>query len=133
MKTKDQHINFSGLEEFKSEDIVCMCPLTGVIDVISKKWALFIISTLGNKGKMRYSEIAKNFPVRPKGLTAILRDLEKNKLIRREVYPSVPLRVEYSLTKKGEELRELVIPLLKWAASNSTDGSATCPILNPKK
>lgn len=133
MKTKDQHVDSRGLEEFKSEDIVCMCPFTGVIDMISKKWALFVINTLGNKGKMRYSEIAKNFPVRPKGLTAILRGLEKNKLVRREVYPSVPLRVEYSLTKKGEELRELVIPLLKWTASNSAAGSAGCPILNPKK
>ncbi len=65
-------------------------------------------------------------------LTATLKELEKAGLIKRDVYPEVPLRVEYDLTKEGIELRQAIIPLLRWVASKSETESNSCPILNPK-
>lgn len=131
MESKD--IDFSGMEDSKQESITCICPLEGMIDIISKKWALLVINALGNKGKLRYARIAEELKgIRPKTLTAILRELETTGLIKREVYAEVPPRVEYSLTKDGADLRQAIIPLLRWAASKSKTNTDTCPILKPK-
>lgn len=132
MQMESKDIDFTGLEVSKQE-IICMCPFEGMIDIISKKWALLVIGVLGNKGKLRYSRIEEELRgIRPKTLTTILRELEKSGLIKRKVYAEIPPRVEYSLTKDGAELRQAVIPLLKWAASKSKKNTDTCPILKPK-
>ncbi len=125
-------IDYSGLQVSK-QDIICMCPLEGTIDVISKKWALLVIGILGNKGTTRFARIEEDLKgIRPKALTGVLRDLQKTGIIKRKAYPEVPPRVEYSLTKNGYELRKAIIPLLKWAASNSSTRQDVCPILKPK-
>ena len=125
-------INYSGLEVSKHE-IICMCPFEGTIDIITKKWALLVIGVLGNKGTTRYGMIEEELKgIRPKALTIVLRDLEKVGIVKRKAYPEVPPRVEYNLTKNGYELRKAIIPLLKWAASNSRARQETCPILKPK-
>ena len=83
--------------------------------------------------KARYSRIEEELKgIRPKTLTSVLRELEKAEIIKRKVFPEVPPRVEYSLTKDGYELRKVVIPLLKWAASRSKTRQKACPILKPK-
>ena len=125
-------IDFSGLE-FSKHEIICMCPFEGTIDIISKKWTLLVIGVLGNKGTARYARIEEELKgIRPKALTGVLRDLEKVGIVKRKVYPEVPPRVEYTLTKNGYELRKAIIPLLKWAASNSKTRQEVCPILKPK-
>jgi len=124
--------DFSGLE-FSKNEIICMCPFEGLIDIISKKWTLLVIGVLGNKGTTRFARIEKELKgIRPKALTTVLRDLEKAGIVKRKVYPEVPPRVENNLTKDGYELRKAVIPLLKWAASKSRTRQDACPILKPK-
>jgi len=96
---------------------LCLCPLEGVIDVISKKWTLLIINVLGNCEKLRFNELMQHLEgVSPKTLSDTLKVLQKENLIKKETFNEIPPRVEYSLTKDGEELRKAVIPLLKWAA-----------------
>lgn len=129
---KSDDFDFSGLGLSKNE-VICMCPFEGILDIISKKWALLVIGVLGNKGTSRYSRIEEELKgIRPKALTTILRDLEKTGIVKRKVFPEVPPRVEYSLTKDGYELRKAMIPLLIWAASKSKIRQEACPILKPK-
>jgi len=100
---------------------LCFCPLKGVIDVISKKWALLIINALGNRGRLRFNGLMKELEgISPKTLSDTLKELQAEGLIRRESFAEIPPRVEYSLTNDGAELRRAIIPLLKWAATRSS-------------
>lgn len=99
----------------KGGDDICLCPLDGVINVISRKWALLIICTIGNSEKIRFNEITENLGnISPKTLTDRLRELEEFGLIEREAFAEIPPRVEYSLTEDGIEVRDAMIPLMEW-------------------
>jgi DNA-binding HxlR family transcriptional regulator len=105
----------------------CLCPLKGVIDVISKKWALLIINTLGNNGKLRFNKILETLQgISPKTLSDTLKDLQTEGLIKREAFAEIPPRVEYSLTNDGIELRKSIIPLLEWTANRSSIDKTRC-------
>jgi DNA-binding HxlR family transcriptional regulator len=89
--------------------------------VISKKWALLIITIIGNFGRLRYSELESKMPgISPKTLSDRLKELEKANLIKRETFAEIPPRVEYILTPEGEELRDALIPLITWASSRDS-------------
>jgi DNA-binding HxlR family transcriptional regulator len=97
---------------------ICFCPLEGVIDVISKKWALLIINVLGHKEKLRFNDLMNELNgISPKTLADTLKKLQDEALIKREAFAEIPPRVEYSLCREGEELRQAILPLLKWAAT----------------
>ena len=88
------------------------------MSVISKKWALLIISAIGNNQKLRYSELEKKLgEISPKTLADRLKDLENASLVRRESFAEIPPRVEYSLTKEGLELKNAMMPLIEWVSS----------------
>jgi DNA-binding HxlR family transcriptional regulator len=110
-----------------SSSAVCLCPLEGVIDIISKKWALLIINEIGNHKRIRYNELMKELDkVSPKTLADTLRGLVSQNLIKRESFNEIPPRVDYTLTKEGEELREAILPILKWAISKKGTVVAHC-------
>ncbi len=97
-------------------NVICLCPLDGVIDTIGKKWGLLIINEIGNHGKLRYNELLSELKgISPSTLASMLKEMEKEKLVEKEVFREIPPRVEYSLSTRGRELREAIIPLLKWA------------------
>ena len=96
---------------------ICLCPLEGIIDVISRKWTLQIITIIGNDKNPRYNRLLlKLGNVSPKILADRLKELEKWRLIERKAYAEIPPRVEYSLTEHGEELRNVIMPLMRWAS-----------------
>lgn len=98
-------------------NVVCLCPLDGIIDTIGKKWGLLIVNEIGNHGQLRYNELMSELRgISPSTLASMLKDLEKAGLIEREVFREIPPRVEYSLSHRGRELREAIMPLIKWAA-----------------
>ena len=106
---------------------VCFCPLEGVIDVISKKWALLIVNAIGNNGKLRFNSLMEQLGgISPKTLADTLKQLQAEGLIRRESFAEIPPRVEYSLTEDGVELRKSIIPLLRWAATRSNRDQQRC-------
>ena len=85
------------------------CPVAAAIDEIGGKWKPLILWALKDQ-KLRFSEINRELPaITQRMLTKQLRELEKDDLVNRKVYPEVPPKVEYSLTAKGES----VIPVLK--------------------
>ena len=105
----------------------CICPLKGVIDLISKKWALLIINALGNCGTLRFNQIMETLKgISPKTLSDTLKDLQSEALIKRESFAEIPPRVEYSLTKDGIELRKSIIPLLEWTANRNGINKERC-------
>ena len=106
---------------------LCFCPIKGVIDVISKKWTLFVVNALGNRGTLRFNDLMKELNgISPKTLSDTLKELHNEEIIRRESFAEIPPRVEYSLTEKGAELRKAIIPLLKWAATKKHAPNHKC-------
>jgi DNA-binding HxlR family transcriptional regulator len=98
-------------------NVICLCPLDGVIDTIGKKWGLLVVNEIGNHGKLRYNELMSELKgISPSTLASMLKDLEKEDLVQREVFREIPPRVEYSLSARGRELREAIVPLIKWAS-----------------
>jgi DNA-binding HxlR family transcriptional regulator len=93
----------------------CLCPIRGIIEVVSKKWSICIVSLLDEKNPIRYNEIKNRLTeISPKALSDILKVLEKEGLIERKVYPETPPRVEYSLTNDGKGLKMALMPLVQW-------------------
>ena len=111
----------------EESDHFCTCPLEGVIDTISKKWALVIITTLGNHGRLRFNRLMHELEgISPKTLTDTLASLLHEGFIGREAFSEIPPRVEYFLTDDGIKLREAIIPLMKWAAGREIYTSNGC-------
>ncbi|HHT18508.1 MAG: helix-turn-helix domain-containing protein [Euryarchaeota archaeon] len=109
---------------------LCLCPLEGVIDIVSKKWTLLIINSLGNHDKLRFNQLMKELDgVSPKTLSDTLKVLEKENLIKRDTFKEIPPRVEYSLIKDGIELRKAIIPLIKWVAKRENFRKKNVPHL----
>jgi DNA-binding HxlR family transcriptional regulator len=99
----------------QESNAACICPLEGVIDTISKKWALLIIHVLGNRPRIRFGALAKELGgISPKTLTDTLAALQKEGFVGREAFSEIPPRVEYFLTDDGRELWDAILPLLRW-------------------
>jgi DNA-binding HxlR family transcriptional regulator len=110
----------------KSE-VVCYCPLEGIIDVISKKWALLIINAIGNYGSLRFNKLLGELDgISPKTLADTLKQLQNEQLLKRESFAEIPPRVEYSLTEDGQGLRKAVVPILRWAATRQGTKRRKC-------
>ncbi len=104
----------------KGENGICFCPVEGIINIISKKWALVVIGTISNHGKIRFNKLLNNLiGISPKTLADRLKELKGAGLVKREAYPEIPPRVEYSLTQDGEEIRDAIKPLMEWAYKKS--------------
>lgn len=84
------------------------------INVINGKWKTPIMASLFF-GAKRFSEIEKDIPkINPRMLSKELRDLEANGIITRTVYDTVPVTVEYELTKSGRSFRQVLDVMLEW-------------------
>jgi len=91
------------------------CPSRLVLDRIADKWTALIIQILA-RGTQRYSGLQRDIgEISQKMLTQTLRSLERDGLVQRKVYPVVPPRVEYSLTKLGRTLIEPLQGLCRWS------------------
>jgi len=102
--------------------------LEGVIDVISKKWALLIVNALGNFEVLRFNELEGRLRgVSPKTLSDTLSKLQSIGLVERLAYSEIPPRVEYRLSEEGEGFREAIVPLIRWAAEREGWNSRCCP------
>jgi DNA-binding HxlR family transcriptional regulator len=86
---------------------------------IGDKWSVYIIHVLGAAGTLRFNELRTQVAgISQRMLTVTLRGMERDGLVVRKVYPEVPPRVEYSLTRLGKTLRELVRGLVKWSEAH---------------
>ena len=91
------------------------CPVCPMSDLFNKKWLHAILKELLFVECMRYSELKRRLDgVSPKTLSDRLKELEGFGVVKREVFAEVPPRVEYSLTKSGRELAEIIEATCDW-------------------
>lgn len=89
-------------------------PVETTLMLIGDKWKVLILRDL-LPGTKRFGELKKSIGmVSQKVLTAQLRDMERNGLVTRKVYPEVPPRVEYSLTELGRSLKPILDAMWDW-------------------
>ena len=82
-----------------------ICPVTKILNYLSKKWTLLILRELHNNGTKRFNELIKEMEnISPRTLSQRLKELERLELISKNRFNEIPPRVEYSLTDKGKEL-----------------------------
>ncbi len=94
------------------------CPLRDVLDRVGDKWSVLVVVLLKD-GRLRFSDLRRSVEgISQRMLTHTLRQLERDGLVERTVYPSVPMRVEYALTALGETLIGPLEALAQWAESH---------------
>jgi DNA-binding HxlR family transcriptional regulator len=100
---------------YKSYELGTGCGVEACLEVIGGKWKGVILHHLMTHGVQRFNEIQRFKPdLSPRILTAQLRELESDGIIVRKVYPVVPPKVEYSLSKTGESLKPLIQVMQDW-------------------
>jgi DNA-binding HxlR family transcriptional regulator len=96
--------------------------------LLEAKWSLDIIFLLAS-GMRRHARLVDNIPgLSKKVLTSTLRKLERSGVVSRQVYPEIPVRVEYTLTPLGWQLTEPLMALYEWAVAHEEQlAAATKP------
>ncbi|WP_062108203.1 winged helix-turn-helix transcriptional regulator [Bacillus niameyensis] len=92
-----------------------LCPkFEKAMGIFGQRWTGLIINQLLN-GPQRFCTIESSMPISARVLSERLKDLEREGIVKRNVYPETPVRIEYSLTEKGKELLPLMKEMQIWA------------------
>lgn len=90
------------------------CSVVKTLKIVGSKWTILIIRDLLD-GKKRFGELRKSLSgVSPKTLSERLKSLEKEGIATKKIYPEVPPRVEYALTRQGKSLASIIISMKEW-------------------
>ena len=96
------------------------CPSQEILALIGSKWSMLLMCVL-REGPTRSGELARRAGgISQKMLTQTLRELERHGLVHRHDYQEVPPRVEYSLTRLGTSLSDLIRQIEGWVTANYT-------------
>jgi DNA-binding HxlR family transcriptional regulator len=97
------------------------CEVRQILDRVADKWSLLAISLLEER-TLRFTELQRRIDgISQRMLTVTLRQLERDGLVRRTVYPVVPPRVEYSLTPLGATLHATIQSLVTWTEQHQSE------------
>jgi DNA-binding HxlR family transcriptional regulator len=103
---------------FQGDAFNSNCPTRLVLDQIADKWTVLVLGAL-DSGPVRFNALKRRLQgVSQKMLAHTLRQLERNGLVDRRAFPTVPVTVEYSLTPLGDALTQPVNALRAWAETN---------------
>jgi DNA-binding HxlR family transcriptional regulator len=92
--------------------------MSDVLNRIGDKWSVMVVGMLA-PGTLRFNELKRQINgISQRMLTLTLRNLERDGLVTRTIYPEIPPRVEYGLTELGKTLREPIGELWDWSAAN---------------
>ncbi len=98
------------------------CPdcvrINEVLKRVGDRWSVLVIISLSEYGILRFNALKRNLGISQRMLSRTLRELERDGLVNRTYYPTIPPKVEYSLTEMGESFREPVSALGHWALAN---------------
>src|SRR5262245_16696682 len=95
------------------------CPVARTLDVIGERWTLLLLRDLLRHGPRRFQDFQISLPgVAPNTLSARLKSMEDNGLVRRETYSERPMRLEYVLTDKGKSLGPVVKAMRDWGSKH---------------
>jgi DNA-binding HxlR family transcriptional regulator len=100
------------------------CPLAEVLDHVAGKWSIGVITAAAH-GPIRFTQLERAITgISRRMLTLTLRKLERDGMLRRTVYPTVPPKVEYELTDMARELHQTLKTLTEWAERHRADITA---------
>jgi DNA-binding HxlR family transcriptional regulator len=92
------------------------CPTRQVVSTIGDKWSLLVLYALEHGGTLRFSQLQRAVPgITQKMLTQTVRQLERDGIVSRTVFPTIPPRVDYALTDLGRSLSGVIAELRTWA------------------
>lgn len=95
------------------------CKAAPMLEWLGNKWALVVLVKISENGPVRFNKLYRTIPsVSEKVLSQVLRQLVTDGIIRRQLYPDVPPRVEYSVTDFGRTLLPHVEALINWGRDN---------------
>lgn len=104
-------------EEPSTQASTCYCPIDGIIETISRKYAMQVVSLVGDQEPVRFKDLEARFTEASTAtLSNRLEQLTEAGILTRRSYDEVPPRVEYRLTPAGRELQRRLQPLLAWAS-----------------
>ena len=89
-----------------------------VLTRVGDRWSVLVIISLSQYGTLRFNELKRNLGISQRMLSRTLRELERDGLVNRTYYPTIPPKVEYTLTAMGESFRRPVSALGHWALEN---------------
>lgn len=93
-------------------------PIREVLSRVGDKWSILVLGVLG-KQRMRFKALHRAVPgISQRVLVVSLRYLERDGLVARTVYATVPPRVEYEVTERGQSLRATLQPIAEWVIAN---------------
>lgn len=94
------------------------CPVRSILDLVAAKWTMLVILELAQEPQ-RFNALGRALPdISKRMLTQTLRDLERDGLVKRQVFDTKPPSVEYSLTEVGQSLLVPLLKLVDWAEDN---------------
>ncbi|POH69578.1 transcriptional regulator [Cryobacterium sp. TMN-39-2] len=97
------------------------CASRVVLDHVTSKWGVLVIVAL-TETSLRWGELRRGIEgISEKMLAQTLRTLEADGLVHRDAQPTIPPRVDYSLTDRGHELAAHLLPLVRWVGVNAGD------------
>lgn len=114
-------ISFSSLNGFGFTDgvLAAACPTRIVLDHVTSKWGVLVLVAL-SQSDHRWGELRRTVQgISEKMLAQTLRVLERDGFVLRTAQPTIPPRVDYSLTERGRELTVTLLPLMSWIADNA--------------
>ena len=98
------------------------CPVRGILNQVGDKWSVLVILELAKECPLRFSELKQRVRgISQRMLTETLRDLERNGVLTRTMYPTIPPKVEYALTKLGASFVGSIQILVTWAEDRRTE------------
>ena len=105
--------------QYNKKAALAQCPVTRTLEKIGGRWKPIILYQLVDTSR-RYSELKKAIPmISEKMLIQHLRELETDRLIKREVYSQIPPKVEYSLTDIGKEMSPILCAMAEWGLKHT--------------
>lgn len=120
-----ERLDWHCLQHENIKDCIKECTVQQVLQLFGKKYVMQIVRLLLIHDKLRFNEILEKLRGSPKTITSRLRDLEKLRLIKREVFNEIPMRVEYSITEIGTSLEDIFERLATWALSFKENKSSS--------
>jgi DNA-binding HxlR family transcriptional regulator len=100
------------------------CEVRQILDRVADKWSLLVIALLDRR-TLRFSELRREIDgISQRMLTVTLRQLERDGIVSRTVYPLVPPRVDYALTPLGETLLDTIQSLVTWTEQHQASIAA---------
>jgi len=113
-KKRGKMSKISQLEQVKQCSATFVLAVNDTMNVLNGKWKLPIIGSL-LYGKKRFKEMEREIPkITPRMLSKELKDLEVNGIVTRTVYNTIPVMVEYQLTKSGESFKNVLDVMIEW-------------------